>query len=104
MGYISWLVQRAEAYGLLGFRATGGHGASSTLTGPKCVGHDSSRQSAVETPSTSTSGTQNIQDNRYMKTVPNRRSCPNVRPNEWLNKEIFISYLSLSPGGKGAGC
>lgn len=99
MGYISWLVQRAEDCGLLGFRATGGHGASSTQTGPKCVGHDSSRQSAVETPSTSTSGTQNIQDNRDI----NRRSCPNVRPNEWLNK-MKRSYLSLSPGGKGAGC
>lgn len=78
-----WL-RGQKACGLSGFRAAGGHGASSTLTGPKCVGHDSSRQSAVETPSTSDSGTQNIQDNRVTKTVPNRRSCPHMRLHEWL--------------------
>lgn len=85
---ISWLVQRAETCGLSGIRAAGLHDASSTLTGPKGVGHDSSRQSALETPSTSNSGRQNIQGSRDMKPVPKRRTRINMMQKDWLNGSV----------------
>lgn len=50
-----WLVQRAKANGLSGFRAAELHGAASSQIESKCVGHGSSHHSFAQTPSTSDS-------------------------------------------------